>query len=60
MRPNRLRRLVRWVAFILLFAAGVGLGRLSHDRLAQDLVDIASAVWRNLLGLLTSSGFWPG
>jgi hypothetical protein len=59
-RPNRLRRLVRWVAFLLLFAAAVGLGRLSHDKLAQDIVDIVSAIWRNALGLLVTSGFLSG
>ena len=59
-RPDRLRRLVRWAAFILLFAAGIGLGRLSHDKLAQDLLDIVGAIWRNVVGLLTSSGFLAG
>jgi hypothetical protein len=59
-RANRLRRLVRWAFIALLFAAGVGLGRISHDKLALDLVDVASALWRNVLGLLISSGFLAG
>jgi hypothetical protein len=59
-RPNRLRRLVRWAALILLFAAGIGLGRLSHDRLAQDLADIVGLIWRNVVGLLVTSGFLAG
>jgi hypothetical protein len=59
-RTNRLRRLVRWAALSLLFAAGVGLGRLSHDKLAQDLADIVSAIWRNVVGLLVTSGFLAG
>jgi hypothetical protein len=59
-RPNRLRRLVRLVGVIVLFAGGVGLGRLSHDKLALDLVDVVGAIWRNILGLLTTSGFLAG
>ena len=59
-RPNRLRRIVRWAARIVLFAGGVGLGRLSHDKLAQDLLDVMTAIWRNILGLLVSSGFLTG
>jgi hypothetical protein len=59
-RPNRLRRLVRWAALGVLFAAGVGLGRVSHYKLAQDLLDVMTAVWRNVVGLLVTSGFLAG
>jgi hypothetical protein len=59
-RPNRLRRLVRWAALIVLFAVGVALGRISHDKLAQDLLDVMTAMWRNVVGLLVTSGFLAG
>ena len=58
-RRNRLR-LVRWAALIVLLAGGVALGRLSHDKLAQDLVDVVAAIWRNIQGLLVTSGFLGG
>jgi hypothetical protein len=45
---------------MLLFAGGIAIGRISHDKLAQDLVDVAVAIWRNILGLLVTSGFLPG
>jgi hypothetical protein len=48
------------MALIALLAMGVGLGRLSQDRIAQDLVDLVGGLWRNILGLLVSSGFLPG
>jgi hypothetical protein len=59
-RPNRLRRLVRWAALVVLLAAGVGLGRISHDKLAQDLLDVVAAIWRHVVGLLVTSGFLAG
>ncbi|HEX5957460.1 MAG TPA: Clp protease N-terminal domain-containing protein [Hyphomicrobiaceae bacterium] len=59
-RRNRLRGLVRLFGFIVLLAFGVGAGRLSHDKLAQDLVDVFTALWRNVLGLLVTSGFVSG
>jgi hypothetical protein len=59
-RRNPLWPLVRLAFFILLFTAGIGLGRLSHDKLAQDLMDVAVAIWRNVLGLLVTSGFVAG
>jgi hypothetical protein len=59
-RRNPLGRLVRWVALMLLLAGSIALGRISHDKLAQDLIDVAVAIWRNILGLLVTSGFLPG
>lgn len=59
-RPNRLRRLVRWAVLIVLLAGGVALGRLSHDKLAQDLVDVVAGIWSNIQGLLVTSGFLGG
>jgi hypothetical protein len=59
-RPRRLRGLMRWMGLALLIAAGVGMGRLSQDKLAQDIVDVASAIWKNLMGLLVTSGFVVG
>jgi hypothetical protein len=59
-RRNPLWRLVRWAALLLLFVGGIGLGRLSQDRLAQDLIDVAVAIWRNVMGLIVTSGFLPG
>jgi hypothetical protein len=59
-RRNPIWRLLRLVALMLLFAGGIAIGRISHDKLAQDLVDVAVAIWRNILGLLVTSGFLPG
>jgi hypothetical protein len=59
-RRNPLWRVLRLARFILLFMAGIGLGRLSHDKLAQDLIDVVVAIWRNVLGLLVTSGFVAG
>jgi hypothetical protein len=56
-RPNRLRRLVRWVMFLVVFGLGAGLGVLSQDKLAQDLVDFTTSLAKNILGLLATSGF---
>jgi hypothetical protein len=36
------------------------LGRISHDKLAQDLLDVMTAMWRNVVGLLVTSGFLAG
>jgi hypothetical protein len=54
------RRVVRWVFVLALFAAGIGLGRLSQDRLAQDLLDFAGSLAKHALGLLRTSGFLGG
>jgi hypothetical protein len=51
---------VRWVFVLALFAAGIGLGRLSQDRLAQDLLDFAGSLAKHALGLLRTSGFLGG
>jgi hypothetical protein len=59
-RPNRLRQIVRWTARIVLLAGAVALGRLSHDKLAQDLVDVVAAIWGSIQGLLVTSGFLAG
>jgi hypothetical protein len=59
-RRNPLPRLLRLVAILMLFAAGIVLGRMSHDRLAQDLLDVAVAIWRIIVGLLVTSGFVSG
>jgi hypothetical protein len=59
-RPNVLRRLVRWIVFLAIFGVGVALGALSQDKLAQDIVDFVTSLMKNLLGLLTTSGFLPG
>jgi hypothetical protein len=56
-RRNPLWRLVRWAALLLLFVGGIGLGRLSQDR---HLIDVAVAIWRNVMGLIVTSGFLPG
>jgi hypothetical protein len=53
-------RIVRRVAMLVLFGVGIGLGRLSHDRLAQDLLDIATLVVKNVVGLVRTSGFLGG
>ena len=59
-RRNVLRRLVRWIVMLAVFGLGAALGTLSQDKLAQDIVDFTTALVKNLLGLLTSSGFLPG
>jgi hypothetical protein len=59
-RRNRLWQLVRWVAFLLLLAFAVGVGRFSNHKLAQDLADVAVAIWRSIVGLLVTSGFVAG
>jgi hypothetical protein len=57
---GRVRRVVRWVFVLALFGAGIGLGRLSQDRLAQDLLDFAASLAKHALGLLRTSGFLGG
>jgi hypothetical protein len=59
-RPRLLRRLLRWTAFLLLFGVGAALGRLSHDKLAQDFVDLGTSLFKHVLGLLVTSGFLSG
>ncbi len=59
-RPNVLRRLVRWIVFLAVFGLGAALGTLSQDKLSQDFVDFATGLVKNLLGLLATSGFLPG
>jgi hypothetical protein len=59
-RGNPIRRIVRSVSVLALFGAGVGLGRLSHDRLAQDILDFAGSLIKHALGLLRTSGFLGG
>jgi hypothetical protein len=59
-RPSLVRRLVRWGAVAALFGIGAALGRLSQDKLAQDLLDVGALVIRNVVGLLRSSGFLAG
>jgi hypothetical protein len=59
-RPNRLRQIVRWTALMVLLAGAVGLGRMSQDKLAQDLVDVLAAIWGSIQGLLVTSGFLAG
>ncbi len=59
-RPNLVRRLVRWGAVATLFGIGAALGRLSQDKLAQDLLDVGALVIKNVVGLLRSSGFLAG
>jgi hypothetical protein len=54
------RRVVRWVFVLALFGAGIGLGRLSQDRLAQDLLDFTASLAKHALGLLRTSGFLGG
>jgi hypothetical protein len=54
------RRVVRWVFALALFGAGIGLGRLSQDRLAQDVLDFAASLAKHALGLLRTSGFLGG
>ncbi|MBO0766964.1 MAG: hypothetical protein J2P50_20560, partial [Hyphomicrobiaceae bacterium] len=59
-RGGRVGRTLRRVFVLALFGAGIGLGRLSQDRLAQDLLDIATQLVKNVLGLLRTSGFLGG
>jgi hypothetical protein len=59
-RPRLIRRLVRWVIFLVLFGSGLALGRVSQDKLAQDIIDFGVALFKNVLGLLASSGFLGG
>lgn len=59
-RRDRLRWLIRVFGLVALLAFGIGAGRLSHDKLAQDLVDVFTALWRNVIGLLVTSGFVSG
>ena len=59
-RPNLVRRFVRWAAVLVLFGAGAALGRLSQDKLAQDLLDVGALLVKNVLGLLRTSGFIAG
>lgn len=59
-RPRLVRRLVRWAVVVTLLGVGATLGRLSQDKLAQDLVDVGTLLVRNVLGLLRSSGFLAG
>jgi hypothetical protein len=59
-RPRILRRLLRWTAFLLLLGLGVALGRLSQDKLAQDVVDLGASLLKHVLGLLVTSGFLSG
>jgi hypothetical protein len=59
-RPSLVRRLVRWVVVMALFGVGAALGRLSEDKLAQDLLDVGTLIVKNVLGLLRTSGFLAG
>jgi hypothetical protein len=59
-RPRVVRRLLRWTAFLLLFGVGAALGRLSQDKLAQDIVDLGASLFKHVLGLLVTSGFVSG
>jgi hypothetical protein len=59
-RPSLLRRLVRWAFVLALFGAGAALGRLSQDKLAQDLLDVGALLIKNVVGLLRTSGFLAG
>jgi hypothetical protein len=59
-RPNVLRRLVRWVVFLAVFGIGAALGMLSQDKLALDIVDFVTGLVKILIGLLTTSGFVSG
>jgi hypothetical protein len=59
-RGGRIGRLMRFLAVLVLFGAGIGLGRLSHDKLALDMIDVGAALINNVLGLLRTSGFLAG
>ncbi len=59
-RPRLVRRFVRWAAVVVLVGVGATLGRLSQDKLAQDLVDVGALIVKNVFGLLRSSGFLAG
>jgi hypothetical protein len=59
-RPNVLRRLVRWIVFLAVFGIGAALGMLSQDKLALDIVDFVTGLVKILIGLLTTSGFVSG
>ena len=60
MRPRLLRRLLRLTTLLLLLGAGAALGRLSQDKLAQDIVDLGASLFKHVLGLLVTSGFLSG
>lgn len=59
-RASLIRRLLRLLAILAVLGLGAALGRLSHDKLALDFLDVGQALWRNLLGLLRTSGFLSG
>ena len=59
-RRNRLRGLVRFVSIGLLLGLGIAIGKISQDKLAQDLIDVVTGLWRNAVGLLVTSGFLSG
>jgi len=59
-RPNLVRRLARWAVVVVLLGMGAGLGWLSQDKLAQDVLDVGILIVKNILGLLRTSGFLAG
>jgi neural Wiskott-Aldrich syndrome protein len=59
-RPSLVRRLVRWVIVVGLLSVGTALGRLSQDKLAQDLLDVGGLIIKSIVGLLRTSGFLAG
>jgi hypothetical protein len=59
-RGGRIGRVMRFIGVLVLLAAGIGLGRLSQDKLAQDMLDVGAALINNVLGLLRTSGFLAG
>jgi len=54
------RRLARWAVVVVLLGMGAGLGWLSQDKLAQDVLDVGILIVKNILGLLRTSGFLAG
>jgi hypothetical protein len=59
-RPNRLRRVVRWALVLIVFGVGGTLGWLSQDKLPEDAVELALSLYKHALGLLKTSGFLGG
>jgi hypothetical protein len=59
-RPSLVRRFVRWIVIVVLLGVGTVLGRLSQDKLAEDLLDIGALIIKSVIGLLRTSGFLAG
>jgi hypothetical protein len=57
---GRIGRVMRFAGTLALLAAGMALGRLSQDKLAQDIFHLGTSLVETVLGLLRTSGFLAG